>query len=65
MHVDPTDPALFPIVVGAGSITGGAARSRLALASASARVRGLEVQAGTRLLERARRGVEPTPAARA
>ena len=28
-------------------------------------MRGLEVQAGTRLLERARRGVEPTPAARA
>jgi DNA-binding transcriptional LysR family regulator len=51
-------------VAEAGSITAGAARSGLALASASARVRGMEEQAGVPLLERGRRGVEPTPAGR-
>jgi DNA-binding transcriptional LysR family regulator len=52
-------------VAEAGSITAGAARSGLALASASARVQGMEAQAGVALLERGRRGVEPTPAGRA
>src|SRR5262249_40102926 len=37
----------------------------LALASASARVRGMEEQVGVALLERGRRGVQPTPAGRA
>ena len=64
MHVDLTDLRLFLDIVEAGSITGGASRSGLALASASARVRGMEDQAGVQLLERARRGVKPTPAGR-
>jgi DNA-binding transcriptional LysR family regulator len=64
MHFDLTDLRLFLHVAEAGSITAGAARSGLALASASARVRGMEEQAGVPLLERGRRGVEPTPADR-
>src|SRR3954470_17948621 len=43
----------------------GAAPSGLALASPSARVQGMEAQAAVALLERGRRGVEPTPAGRA
>lgn len=62
MHVDLTDLRLFAAIVEAGSITGGAARSGLALAAASARVRGMEVALGAPLLERGRRGVRPTPA---
>ncbi|HLZ65454.1 MAG TPA: LysR family transcriptional regulator [Aliidongia sp.] len=62
MHFDLIDLRLFLHVAEAGSITAGAARSGLALASASARVRGMEEQAGVPLLERGRRGVEPTPA---
>lgn len=62
MHFDLIDLRLFLHVVEAGSITAGAARSGLALASASARVRGMEEQAGVDLLERGRRGIEPTPA---
>jgi DNA-binding transcriptional LysR family regulator len=65
MHFDLTDLRLFLHVAEAGSITAGAARSGLALASASARVQGMEAQAGVALLERGRRGVEPTPAGRA
>jgi DNA-binding transcriptional LysR family regulator len=64
MHFDLTDLRLFLHVVEEGSITAGAARSGLALASASARVRGMEEQARVPLLERGRRGVEPTPAGR-
>jgi DNA-binding transcriptional LysR family regulator len=64
MHFDLIDLRLFLHVAEAGSITAGAARSGLALASASARVRGMEEQAGVPLLERGRRGVEPTPAGR-
>lgn len=64
MHFDLTDLRLFLHVVEAGSITAGAARAGLALASASARIRGMEEQAGVPLLERGRRGVEPTPAGR-
>jgi DNA-binding transcriptional LysR family regulator len=62
MHFDLTDLRLFLHVTEAGSITAGAERSGLALASASARIRGMEEQAGVSLLERGRRGVEPTPA---
>jgi DNA-binding transcriptional LysR family regulator len=65
MHFDLIDLRLFLHVAETGSITAGAARSGLALASASARVRGMEEQAGVALLERGRRGVEPTPAGRA
>jgi DNA-binding transcriptional LysR family regulator len=65
MHFDLTDLRLFLHVAEAGSITAGAARSGLALASASTRVQGMEAEAGVALLERGRRGVEPTPAGRA
>jgi DNA-binding transcriptional LysR family regulator len=65
MHFDLTDLRLFLHVAEAGSITGGAERSGLALASASARIRGMEEQAGVPLLDRGRRGVEPTPVGRA
>ncbi|MBI0433301.1 LysR substrate-binding domain-containing protein [Roseomonas sp. KE0001] len=62
MHFDLTDLRLFRAVAEAGSITAGAARSHLALAAASARIRGMEEQAGLRLLERGRRGTRPTAA---
>jgi DNA-binding transcriptional LysR family regulator len=64
MHFDLTDLRLFLHVAETGSITAGAARSGLSLAAASARVRGMEVQTAVPLLERCRRGVEPTPAGR-
>lgn len=59
-----TDLRLFLHVVEAGSITAGADRAHLALAAASARIRGMEVELGTPLLERMRQGVEPTAAGR-
>jgi len=49
-------------VTEARSITGGALRAHLALASASARIKGLEAALGVALLKRGRRGVEPTAA---
>ena len=62
MHLDLTDLRLFMMIVDAGSITAGGQRAGLALASASARVRGMEEQVGVSLLERERRGVRPTEA---
>jgi DNA-binding transcriptional LysR family regulator len=62
MHCDLTDLRLFLHVAEAGSITGGAKRAHMALASASERIRGMEDQAGVLLLNRGRRGVQPTPA---
>jgi DNA-binding transcriptional LysR family regulator len=59
-----TDLRLFCDVVEAGSITGGAERSALALAAASTRIRGMEEQLGARLLTRSRQGVTPTEAGR-
>jgi DNA-binding transcriptional LysR family regulator len=65
MHFDLTDLRLFLHTIDAGSITAGAQRANLALASASARVRGLEDTLGTPLLLRGRRGVQPTAAGEA
>ncbi len=62
MKIDLADMRLFLHVVDAGSITAGAARAHLALASASQRIQGMEEQAGVALLARGRRGVTPTPA---
>jgi molybdate transport repressor ModE-like protein len=59
---DLIDLRLFLHVHEAGSITAGAARSAITLASASARIRALEQALGTPLLRRERRGVQPTPA---
>ncbi len=64
MRFDFTDLRLFRHVVETGSITRGAERSHLALASASARVRGMEEMLGVPLLTRNRRGVTPTDAGR-
>src|SRR5881392_4184483 len=52
---------LFLHIVEAGSITAGAERAHLALASASERVRKMEETLGMPLLLRGRRGVQPTP----
>lgn len=65
MHFDLIDLKLFLHVLEAGNITAGAAHSHLSLASASARIRGLEGSLGIALLERGRRGVTPTPAGKA
>lgn len=62
MRFDLTDLRLFIHVAESGSITQGADRAHMALASASARIRGMEAVLGTALLERGRRGVRPTPA---
>jgi DNA-binding transcriptional LysR family regulator len=62
MHVDLVDLRLFVAVAEAGSITAGAVAANLALASASARVKGLEAAVGVPLLKRGRRGVTLTAA---
>src|SRR5580698_809459 len=62
MHFDMVDLQLFIAVADSGSITQGALRAHLALASASARIKGLEAAIGTVLLKRRRRGVELTAA---
>ncbi|MCF2521982.1 LysR family transcriptional regulator [Bradyrhizobium sp. G127] len=62
MHVDLVDLRLFVAIAEARSITHGAERSALALASASARIKGMEAALGVALLERQRRGVRLTAA---
>ena len=65
MSFDLTDLRLFLHVVESGSITSGAERVFLALASASARIRNMEDTLGVKLLTRGRRGVAPTEAGQA
>lgn len=65
MRFDLIDLKLVLAIAEAGSITRGAERSHMALASASARVKGMEDTLGTPLFERQRHGVTPTPAGRA
>lgn len=62
MHFDLVDMRLFVAVAETRSITHGAERSALALASASARIKGMEAALGVPLLERQRRGVRLTAA---
>jgi DNA-binding transcriptional LysR family regulator len=62
VHFDLTDLRLFAAVLEEGSITAGASRAAISLPSASARMKGMEEELGTALLERHRRGVRPTPA---
>jgi len=62
MRFDLVDLQLFIAVADSGSITAGALRAHLALASASARIKGLELALGAALLKRRRRGVELTAA---
>jgi DNA-binding transcriptional LysR family regulator len=64
MRFDLTDLRLFLHVVEAGSITAGAERMHLAVAAASTRIRNMEIELGTPLLNRERQGVHPTPAGR-
>ncbi|HEY6981259.1 LysR substrate-binding domain-containing protein [Reyranella sp.] len=65
MRFDLTDLRLVLNVAEAASITHGAARSGLSLASASERIRDMEETLGTALFERQRRGVSPTAAGNA
>ena len=62
MRFDLIDLKLFLNVVEAGSITAGAERMHLAVAAASTRIRNMEIELGTPLLNRERQGVHPTPA---
>ena len=62
MRFDLVHLQLFIAVADARSITQGALRAHLALASASARIKGLEAALGVTLLKRGRRGVELTAA---
>src|SRR5437868_6248223 len=64
MRFDLVDLRLFCLVIEHGSITAGARMANMALASASARISGMEKRLGTRLLERGRRGATPTAAGR-
>ena len=64
MRFDLVDLKLFLYVVEAGSITAGAERMHLAIAAASTRIRNMENELGTALLNRERQGVQPTPAGR-
>lgn len=65
MRLDLADLCLFLHVIEGGSITAGAARAHLALASVSERLRAMEADVGVALLERLPRGVKPTPAGEA
>ncbi|AHY54751.1 MULTISPECIES: LysR substrate-binding domain-containing protein [Bradyrhizobium] len=62
MRFDLVDLQLFIAVADQRSITRGAERSHLALASASARIKGLEDALRVALLKRGRRGIELTAA---
>ncbi|PVZ19722.1 MULTISPECIES: LysR substrate-binding domain-containing protein [unclassified Pseudomonas] len=65
MRLDLADLQLFLCIVDAGSITAGAQRANLALASASERLRNIETSTGVVLLERRARGVTTTQAGEA
>lgn len=64
MELDLTDLRLFLHVHAVGTITEGAKRAHMTLASASERIRGMEYAVGCALLVRNRRGVEVTAAGR-
>ena len=64
MRFDLTDLQLFIHIAESSSITAGARMAHLALPSASARVRGMEEALNVPLLQRGRRGAEPTQAGR-
>ncbi len=65
MRLDLADLQLFLCIADAGSITAGAQRANLALASASERLRKMEGAVGVALLERRARGVTTTEAGEA
>ncbi len=64
MRFDLIDLRLFLNVHETGTITEGARKSHMTLASASERIKGMESILGVALLTRSRRGVEITPAGR-
>ena len=65
MRFDLVDLRLFVAAADSGSITGGAEAVHLALASASARIAGMEAALGVPLFRRGRRGIAPTAAGQA
>nr|WP_315214831.1 LysR substrate-binding domain-containing protein [uncultured Duganella sp.] len=65
MRFDLIDLNLFVHIAESGSITAGAKLAHLSLPSASARIHGMEEGLNLALLERGRRGAEPTEAGRA
>ena len=65
MRFDLIDLKLFVHIAESGSITAGAKLAHLSLPSASARIHGMEEGLKLALLERGRRGAEPTEAGRA
>lgn len=65
MHFDLIDLTLFQHTLECGNITAGAQRSHLSLPAASARIRAMEASLGIPLLERNRRGIQPTPVGQA
>lgn len=65
MDFDLTDLRLFALTAETGNLTRAAAGRHLSLAAASARIKGLEQQAGVALLYREARGVRLTPAGEA
>jgi DNA-binding transcriptional LysR family regulator len=65
MRYDLIDLRLFAHVVETSSITRGADQANMSLASASARIRGMEAALGVPLLYREPRGVRPTAAGQA
>lgn len=65
MRLDLADLRLFLCILDAGSISAGAARAHLALASASERLRAIELEAGVTLFDRRPRGVVATQAGEA
>ena len=65
VRFDLIDLRLFVQVAESASITHGAEQANMALASASARIRGMEETLGVPLLDRGPRGVKLTPAGRA
>lgn len=62
MRLDIADMRLFVCIADAGSITGGARRANLALASASERLKNIELDSGVNLLVRHPRGIALTDA---
>lgn len=65
MRLDLSDLRLFVNVAEAGSVTHGAKRSHLSVASVSARITNMEHSVGSPLLLRSRQGVQPTEVGRA
>lgn len=61
MHFDLVDLRLFVNISEQNSLTGGAERSHMSLPAASARIKNLEDNFGTRLLHRTGQGVTLTP----